>query len=483
MHTMNQQTLPIAVIGAGPVGLAAAAHLAEYKLPFVVLEAGPRVGHSALAWGHVQVFSPWKYNIDAAAARLLAATGWQPPDPETFPNGRVLVEQYLAPLASIPSIAPFVRVNSRVVAVTRAGFDKMKTDGRAHAPFQLHIAHSDGSEELLNAQAVIDASGTYTTPNPLGANGLPAIGERALADRIVYGIPDVLGSARGRYAGKRVLVAGSGHSAFNAILDLAEQVPGTSVTWVVRRGEMTQAYGGGANDALPARGQLGQRIRALVERGVVQLISGWRTDRLERTVDGIVVFAGAQSLPPVDEIIVATGLRPDLGMLGELRLGLDPALEAPTALAPLIDPNVHSCGTVPPHGVDELAQPEPNFYIIGMKSYGRAPTFLMMTGYEQARSVVAALAGDWDAARRVELVLPETGVCSGPVVAGGVAASCCGPALAAPPTPAGLINLLPVAAVAEPAACCSAVQQTTCCEQSAKAECCGATPAATCGCQ
>jgi hypothetical protein len=307
-----------------------------------------------------------------------------------------------------------------------------------------------------------------------------------LADRIVYGIPDVLGSARDRYAGKRVLVAGSGHSAFNAILDLAvlaEQVPGTSVTWVVRRGEMTQAYGGGANDALPARGQLGQRIRALVERGVVQLMSGWRTDRLERTLDGIVVFAGAQSLPPVDEIIVATGLRPDLGMLGELRLGLDPVLEAPTALAPLIDPNVHSCGTVPPHGVDELAQPEPNFYIIGMKSYGRAPTFLMMTGYEQARSVVAALAGDWEAARRVELVLPETGVCSGPVVAGGVAASCCGPTLAAPPTPAGLINLLPVAAVAEPDACCSVTQQTTCCEPSAKAECCGATPAATCGCQ
>jgi hypothetical protein len=174
---------------------------------------------------------------------------------------------------------------------------------------------------------------------------------------------------------------------------------------------------------------------------------------LERTPDGIVAFAGEQALAPVDEIIVATGLRPDLAMLGELRLGLDPAVEAPSALAPLIDPNVHSCGSVPPHGADELAHPEPDFYMIGMKSYGRAPTFLLLTGYEQARSVVAALAGDWEAARRVELTLPETGVCSGPVAAGGgVASSCCGPALPAPITGTNLIALAPVGAtVAAPA--------------------------------
>ena len=441
--------LPITIIGGGPIGLAAAAHLVERNLPFVVFEAGPRAGHSALAWGHVQLFSPWQYCIDPAATRLLEATGWHAPDPASYPTGRALVEHYLAPLAAHPAIAPHIRLNQRVVAVTRAGFDKLKTEGREQAPFQLHVAGADGAEEIVLAQAVIDASGTYTTPNPLGASGLPAAGERALADRIFYGIPDALGRERARYAGKRVLVAGSGHSAFNAILDLAalaEQVPETSITWVVRRGEMGQAYGGGANDALPARGELGQRIRALVERGVVQLVTGWRTERLERAANGIVVHAGDQALAPVDEIVVATGLRPDLAMLGELRLGLDPAVEAPTALAPLIDPNVHSCGTVPPHGADELAHPEPDFYMIGMKSYGRAPTFLLLTGYEQARSVVAALAGDWEAARRVELVLPETGVCSGPVAAGGVTSSCCGPAIAAPVTAANLIALTPVGA-------------------------------------
>jgi thioredoxin reductase len=447
---------PIAIIGAGPIGLAAAAHLVERNLPFVVFEAGPRAGHSALAWGHVQMFSPWQYSIDPAAVRLLEQTGWQTPDPESYPTGRALVEQYLAPLAAHGAIAPHIRLNRRVSNVTRAGFDKMKTEGRESAPFQLYVTDADGEEDIVYARAVIDASGTYTTPNPLGASGLPAAGERALADRIVYSIPDVLGRERARYAGRRVLVAGSGHSAFNAILDLAalaEQEQDTSITWIVRRGEMGQAYGGGANDALPARGALGQRIRALVERGVVQLIAGWRTDRLERTPDGIVAFAGDQALAPVDEIIVATGLRPDLAMLGELRLGLDPAVEAPTALAPLIDPNVHSCGTVPPHGADELAHPESNFYMIGMKSYGRAPTFLLLTGYEQARSVVAALAGDWEAARRVELTLPETGVCSGPVAAGsGVASSCCGPALAAPVGGTNPIALTPVGAgVATPA--------------------------------
>jgi hypothetical protein len=126
----------------------------------------------------------------------------------------------------------------------------------------------------------------------------------------------------------------------------------------------------------------------------------------------------------VDELIVATGFRPDLSYLRELRISLDPALECPPSLAPLIDPNLHSCGTVRPHGARELAQPEPGFYFAGMKSYGRAPTFLMMTGYEQVRSIVADIAGDREAAERVELVLPETGVCSGPATS--PAANCCG---------------------------------------------------------
>jgi hypothetical protein len=263
---------------------------------------------------------------------------------------------------------------------------------------------------------VIDASGTWTMPNPLGAGGVPAVGERAHAERIAYGIPDVLGTDRDRYAGRRVLVVGSGHSAFNAILDLValrDSEPATQIVWAIRGAAPGRKYGGGADDQLPARGALGSAVRRLVGEGSVELVPVFQT-RDVRTVDQRVVVAdGAQSIA-ADEVIAATGFRPDLALLGELRLDLDDRVEAARALAPLIDPNLHSCGSVPPHGVDELSHPDRGVYIVGMKSYGRAPTFLLRTGYEQVRSIVAALAGDWDAARRVELVLPETGVCNGP---------------------------------------------------------------------
>ena len=126
----------------------------------------------------------------------------------------------------------------------------------------------------------------------------------------------------------------------------------------------------------------------------------------------------------VDELIVATGFRPNLDFVRELRIQLDPAIECPVALAPLIDPNEHSCGTVRPHGARELAQAEPGFYFAGMKSYGRAPTFLMLTGYEQVRSIAADIAGDRAAAERVELALPETGVCNRSAAPD--ASQCCG---------------------------------------------------------
>lgn len=433
-------SLPIAIIGAGPVGLAAAAYLAERGAPFVVLEAGAQAGAAVLRWGHVQMFTPWRYCVDQAAVRLLAAAGWQMPPADAFPTGAELVERYLAPLAALPAIAPFVRYRQRVVAVARRGHDRQRGRERQALPFQLTLVDDEGRESLLVARAVIDASGTYLSPNPLGAAGVPAIGERQASARIFYGIPDVLGRDRARYANRRVLVAGSGHSAFNTLLDLAQlraTAPETSIIWVVRREAATldRIFGGGEADALAARGRLGMQIRALVNSGQMMLVTGWQTEQVQQTADGLVVSDGQRALPPVDEIVVCTGLRPDLAMLRELRLALDPVVEAPVALAPLIDPNLHSCGTVPPHGVEELRHPEPDFYLIGMKSYGRAPTFLLLTGYEQARSVTAALCGDWAAARQVNLALPETGVCSGPQDDAG---ACCSlPA-------AGFIELRPV---------------------------------------
>ena len=411
---MLNSELPVVVIGAGPVGLAAAAHLVKRGATPLVLEAGESVGASVLHWGHVRIFSPWKYNIDAAARDLLERDGWVAPAGEDYPTGRELVEAYLVPLASLPEIAPRLRLRHRVRAVTRLGLDKMKTAGREAAPFAITVDTPSGEQQLL-ARAVIDASGTYAVPNPLGASGTYARGETEAAGYIHYGIADVLGRDRARYRGRRVVVVGSGHSAFDVLIDLAalaDAEPGTEITWLTRHAMADAKYGGAENDALPARGALGTRMRGLVESGAVHHevlpITGVRV-----TSAGVRLSDDRREIGPFDQIIATTGFRPDLAPLRELRVRLDDVLEAPPALAPLIDPNVHSCGTVPPHGARELAHSEQDFYIVGMKSYGRAPTFLMLTGYEQVRSVASALVGDAAGAAAVELVLPQTGVCSG----------------------------------------------------------------------
>jgi hypothetical protein len=413
MSTNTSTVHPAAVIGAGPVGLAAAAQLISRGIEPVVFEAGAQVGASVREWGHVRVFSPWEFNVDPAAAALLAADGWTAPEACGYPTGDELVHRYLEPLAAVPAIASALYLDSRVVGVARHGIDKLKDAGREDAPFELMVEH-DGVERRVLARAVIDASGTWTRPNPLGSGGLPAAGERALAERIAYGIPDVLDRDRARYAGRRVLVVGSGHSAFNAVLDLValrDSEPATEIVWAIRGAALGRKYGGGADDQLPARGALGATVRRLVEDGTVELIAAFHTSEVVRDGERLALSDGVRRVV-ADEVIASTGFRPDLALLGELRLDLDDRVEAATALAPLIDPNVHSCGSVPPHGVEELSHPDAGVYMVGMKSYGRAPTFLLRTGYEQVRSIAAALAGDWEAARRVELALPETGVCN-----------------------------------------------------------------------
>jgi hypothetical protein len=425
MPAPSTDSLPVVVIGAGPIGLAAAAHLLHRGLTPLVLEAGSAAGWSLRAWGHVRVFSPWKYMVDDVARDLLHGHGWTMPDESALPTGAEIARDYLEPLAALPALAPHIHFGYRVTSVSRLGFDKMKSSGRDDAPFELVARNTYGVEVRLHARAVIDASGTYTSPNPIGAGGLPVEGEHDASSRIVYGIPDVLGRQRARYAGRRTLVLGSGHSAFNALLDLAwlkTETAETQITWALRRSEIGLLFGGGTKDALPARGSLGAKLRQLVDIGIIEMLAGFRARRISHGGDGVLVYGGDDVIGPVDEIVVATGFRPDLDMLRELRLALDPALEAPVRLASLIDPNVHSCGTVYPHGYVELQHPERDFFVVGMKSYGRAPTFLMLTGYEQVRSIVSALAGDLESARNVQLVLPDTGVCSSDLVGG---SACC----------------------------------------------------------
>ena len=414
-----EDDLPVAVIGAGPVGLAAAAHLAARDREAVVLEAGPGPGASVREWSHVRLFSPWELCIDPVAREMLENAGWEPPPDDELPTGGELVRRYLEPLAELPALRSMIRWEHRVEGVSREGRDRLKGASRSErsdAPFVVRY-EAGGRPGRLLARAVIDASGTWTRPRPLGADGLPARGEREASGRIDYGLPDVLDADRDRYAGKRTAVVGAGHSAANVLLDLARlkrEAPGTDPLWVLRGGPPGNVFrdDGDEQDELEARGALERRLRELVEAGPVRMVTGFGTRAVRSHGEGVTLTDGGGRSIDVDRVVGVTGFRPDLAMLRELRLDLDPATGAPRDLGPLIDPNVHSCGTVPPHGEEELRHPEPGFYIVGMKAYGRAPTFLLPTGYEQVRSVVAALAGDREAAGRVELELPETGVCS-----------------------------------------------------------------------
>ncbi len=400
---------PVAVIGAGPVGMAAAAQLATRGMPFVVLESGESVAASVTQWAHVRLFSPWRITMDPAARDLLLGLGWEAPDPEQLPTGGELISRYLAPLAAHPALAPHIRYGTTVTAIARQGVDRVRTAGRENTPFVIRLA---GGDEIL-ASAVIDASGTWLTVNPLGGNGLSAQGEAdaRAGGRVFDAMPDVAGAQRSSFAGKSVAVVGAGHSATGTLLalaELAEQEPATTVHWILRSPDPARAYGSGAADELPARSSIGSAVKTLVAENKVTVHTGFFVSAV--TAQGVVSADGRTV--PADVIVNATGARPDHRLADELRLDLDPILGSTRALAPLIDPNVHSCNTVPAHGEAELAHPEPGFYIVGAKSYGRAPTFLLSTGYEQVRSVVAALDGDWEAAHRVQLAAPAASICS-----------------------------------------------------------------------
>lgn len=409
------KNLPIVIMGAGPIGLAAAAHLVEHKQAFILLEAGHEVAHNIRTWGHVTLFSPWRYNINKAAKALLDTSYWEEPNLDTLPTGHELIDLYLKPLSNLMQIKPHIQLNSKVVGISRQLNDKMKTKNRVEQSFIIYI-EQENDIRVIEARAIIDATGTWGNPNPANSTGIWLQNEKALANHIQYGIPDINMNTK-RYANKKIAVIGGGHSAINTLLALAElqeENPATKLVWIMRKKSVEEAYGGEEKDALAARGALGVRIHELVDTGKVEVITPFYISQVKKdeNIHIVGIINGEQKvLTGFDELIVNAGNRPDLSINSELRLSIDSATESVHALAPLIDPNVHSCGTVRAHGEEILRQPEKNFYIVGAKSYGRAPTFLMATGYEQVRSITAYLSDDEEASKRVELELPETGVC------------------------------------------------------------------------
>ncbi len=361
---------PVAVIGAGPIGLAAAARLAASQTPFVLLEAGPRAAASVAAWSHVRMFSPWSEVVDEIAAAALRDSGWIEPDRKELPTGGELVARYLQPLAELPQLAPRIRYDARVVSVSRSpqGFDLELATG-----------------EVVNASLVLDCSGTFATPVP------PPAGARELADRVGGAVPDVLGADRERFADRHTAVVGAGHSAAQALLALVAlraAHPSTRATWVLRRADAARLKPDG-DDAVSARVALERRLEAAVDAADIDVVRGFAIGSMRADGDGVAMVAADGGELVADRVVLATGFAPDLRMLDALALDLDPVLECPRLLAPIIDPTIHTCGTVARHGAEVLRHPEPGLWVLGMKSYGRAPSFLLSTGYGQLDSVLA----------------------------------------------------------------------------------------------
>lgn len=424
MRVMNTK-LPIAIIGAGPIGLAAAAHAVSRGERVTVIEAGTTVGANIREWEHVRLFSGWEYNMDKTAERLLEKTDWVKPAGDIHPTGEDLYRQYLLPLSQTDELRDSIMLETKLIAAGRSGVDKVGDD-REERPFMLHIKTKSGRKTIL-AKAVIDSTGTWNQPNPIGSGGIEAPGEEEASFFIQKNIPDILGRERRRYIDKKTAVIGNGHSAIHAVLALAElkkEHSATEIHWFIRGS--APRYGGGKADALPERGALGLEVKALVENGDICLHTNFRTEEVDCSENTVSLAAeDGRVFGEFQNVVANTGARPDFSITRELRTSTDAKLESVPALAPLIDPNIHSCGTVRPHGEKELRQPERNFYIVGAKSYGRAPTFLLAVGYEQVRSVIAYLTGDKEGAEKTGLHLPETGVCSSSSLQIPLQTSCC----------------------------------------------------------
>ncbi len=392
----------LAVLGAGPVGLDAALAGLEAGFDVVVYEAADHPSAHIRDWGHVELFSPWSMNLSTRMRRHLAAIG-EPleVDERGAHTGDEYIARILDPLWTRSLAASSLRLGHRVVTVGREGVlkhEEIGTPERAARPFRILLTDPSGREWVERADVVLDCTGKYGCPNALGDAGIPAPGERALRDRIVSRIPD-LEEEGAEWAGRTILLAGSGHSAQTAARDLAELASGhsgTEVLWVLRR--ESPDWDPLPEDPLPARARLTRDAGALCA-GVspaVRPLQGSVVDGLERENGGVRVrlrtSSGTSETVRVDRILSLTGGVGDDGLHRQLQVHECYAFAAPMKLsAALLGSAGGDCMEQESHGAETLSNPEPGFFILGDKSYGRNNTFLLRVGWQQVDEVFGAL--------------------------------------------------------------------------------------------
>jgi hypothetical protein len=373
-----------------------------------VYERG-RVAENVRCWGHVRLFSPFGMNRSPLGLAALAAQDvqYRPPADETLLTGSEYVERYLAPLAQTDLLEGRIHERCQVLAVARPRALKGEFIGdrrRARGGFRL-LLRSPHGERLARADVVLDTTGTYGHHNWLGRGGMPAVGERAAARHIEYGLPDVLVADRPRYAGRHVLLVGAGYSAATtavALAHLAEEVPGTRLTWLTRR---VQADGAAPielipHDRLPERDRLGRAANALAAGGhpaVTHRAGLWVRGvrwRAEQDRFDVRLTGASRETIAVDRIVANVGYRPDRAIYEELQIHECYATEGPMKLAAALLGNPSAdCLDQKSCGPQTLLNPEPNYYILGAKSYGRNSRFLISVGLEQVREVFTLIGG------------------------------------------------------------------------------------------
>ncbi|WP_329048826.1 NAD(P)-binding domain-containing protein [Streptomyces violaceus] len=402
---MQQQQPHVAILGAGPVGLDAALACADAGWPFTVYEAADTVAAHVRDWGHVRLFTPWDLNV----SRRMRAHVPHAPTGDACPTGNELIGELLAPVAQLPALEGRIRYRTPVAAVARTGLlkhEQIGTDTRAAAPFRLLLDTPPGSawgtptsgEETAEASLVLDCTGTYSHPNTLGQGGIPAPGERALHSRITRTLPSADGSDDpDRWAGTVVLV-GAGKSAQTAARDLAA-LPGTRLEWVVR--SPAPDWGAVPDDTLPGRQELVSTAQALAKgaHGRVTVHTGAHVQFLSPAPEDdrvLVRLATADGPREVlaDHVVSLTGYTGDHTLYRQLQVHECYATGAPMSLsAALLGAAGGDCLTQPATGIAQLRSPEPDFFILGAKSYGRLNTFLLRTGYQQVDEIATGYAG------------------------------------------------------------------------------------------